>query len=191
MNNRLATFALTSLLLPAWGAAQSAKLTLPDFSPLAAKATDSVNISLNPWLLRTAASLIDDKDADSAATKELLAGIQSIEVRSFQFATDFAYSGADIERVRRQLSGPGWSQLMQVHNRKNDENVDIYVQIDQDRTRGFALIASEPRQFTIINIVGSINLKDLPKLEKQLHLPNVPVGVGGDSAGGPAPAAGP
>jgi hypothetical protein len=32
------------------------------------------------------------------------------------------------------------------------------------------LIASEPREFTIINIVGSISMEDLPRLEKQLHL---------------------
>jgi hypothetical protein len=48
--------------------------------------------------------------------------------------------------------------------------------IENNRTQGFALIASEPREFTIINIVGSISLDDLPKLEEQLHLPKVGVG---------------
>ena len=38
---------------------------------------------------------------------------------------------------------------------------------------GFALIASEPREFTIINIVGSISIDDLPKLQSHLHLPKV------------------
>jgi hypothetical protein len=42
--------------------------------------------------------------------------------------------------------------------------------IQNEQTRGFALIASEPREFTIINIVGSIKMSDLPKLQKQLHL---------------------
>ncbi len=180
MNKHVGIPALACLLLPIVGAAQGAKLNLPDFTALADKATDSVNISISPWLLRTVTALIDDKDADSAATKELLNGIKSVEIRSFQFGTDFAYSSADIDAVRRQLTGPGWSQLMQVHDRKSNEDVDIYVSIDKDRTNGFALIASEPRQFTIINIVGSISLKDLPKLERQLHLPKVPA-VAGDS----------
>ncbi len=179
-----AALALACLLIPAWATAQGATLTLPDFSSLAAKATDSVNISLSPWLLQRAASFIDDKDPDGAATKELLSAIQSVEVRSFEFPSDGGYSSADIDGVRRQLTGTGWSQLMQVRDRKNNENVDVYVLIDHDRTKGFALIASEARQLTIINITGSISLKDLPKLEKRLNLPRVPVGSSGESSAG-------
>jgi hypothetical protein len=163
--------AMTCLLLPTWAAAQDPMLKLPDFSSLAGKATESVNISLNPWLLRIAAASMDNSDADSAATKKLLSAIKSIEIRNFQFATDFAYSAADIDGVRRQLAAPGWSQLMQVHDRKNGKDVDMYILAENDRTRGFALIASEPREFTIINIVGSISFEDLPRLENYLHLP--------------------
>jgi Domain of unknown function (DUF4252) len=179
-----AAFAFACLLMPAWAAAQGANLTLPDFSSLAEKASGSVNISISPWLLQTAASLIDGKDPDGAATKELLAAIQSVEVRSFEFRSDAAYSSADIDSVRRQLTGPGWSQLMQVHDRKTREDVDVYVLIDHDRTKGFALIASRPRQFTIINVAGSISLEDLPKLEKRLNLPRVPLGSDGESSAG-------
>jgi hypothetical protein len=168
--------ALTCLLLPTWAAAQDAKLNLPDFSSLEGKATESVNVTLNPWLLRIAAASMDDSDADSAATKKLLSGIKSIEIRNFQFATDFAYSAADINGVRRQLAAPGWSQLMQVHDRKNSKDVDMYILVENDRTRGFALIASEPREFTIINIVGSISVEDLPRLQNYLHLPKGAVG---------------
>jgi hypothetical protein len=165
--------ALAALLLPAWGAAQDAKLNLPEFRSLAGKATESVNISLSPWLLHMAGSFIDDKDEDSVATKHLLAGIKSIDVRSYQFATDNAYSAADIDAVRSQLAGPGWNQVMQVHHRERNEDVDMYVLIENNVTKGFALISSEPREFTIINIVGSINIDDLPKLQSHLHLPKV------------------
>ena len=176
MKIRVVELALACLLLPTWGAAQDAKLKLPDFSSLAGKATESVNISLNPWLLRIAAASLDDKDADSAATKKILSAITSIEIRNYQFATDFAYSTADIDAVRRQLAAPGWSQLMQVHNRKEGTDVDMYILLENDRTSGFALIASEPREFTIINIVGSIGVEDLPRLENYLHLPKTTVG---------------
>ena len=44
---------------------------------------------------------------DSVATKHLLAGIKSIEVRSYQFASDNAYSAADIDSVRSQLAPAG------------------------------------------------------------------------------------
>jgi len=170
---RLGKLALACLLLPTVAAAQDARLKLPDFSSLAGKATESVNISLSPWMLHMAGAFIDDKDADAAATKHLLAGIKSIQVRSYQFATDFAYSTADIDSVRKQLSGPGWSQLVQVHHRDKSEDVDVYILVENNLTKGFAVISSEPRQFTIVNIVGSINIDDLPKLEGQLHLPRI------------------
>ena len=171
MKMRMVIIALACMLLPGLGAAQDAKLKLPEFRSLAAKATESVNISLSPWLLRMAGSFIDDKDEDAAATKHMLAGIKSIQVRSYQFAADNSYSPADIEAVRGQLTGPGWSQVMQVHHREKNEDVDMYLLIENNVTKGFALIASEPREFTIINIVGSINVSDLPKLQSRLHLP--------------------
>jgi hypothetical protein len=170
MTRRLHCLTLAWLLLPAAAGAQNAQLDIPDFRSLAAKATDSVNISLSPWLLHMATAFMDDKDPGDAATKKVLSGIQSIEIRSFEFATDFAYSSADIDAVRRQLRAPGWSQLMQVHNRDGKEDVDMYILVQNDQTHGFALVASEPREFTIINIVGSIRVEDLPQLENQLHL---------------------
>jgi hypothetical protein len=52
----------------------------------------------------------------------------------------------------------------------------MYILVENDRPSGFALIASEPRKFTIINIVGSISVEDLSRLENHLHLPKVDVG---------------
>lgn len=163
----------TCLLLPVVSVAQEGKLKLPEFRSLADKATESVNISLSPWLLNMAGTFIDDKDEDSVATKRLLAGIKSIEIRSFQFSADNAYSAADIEGVRSQLTSPGWTRLVQVHHREKSEDVDMYVLIENDMSKGFALISSQPREFTIINIVGSIAVDDLPKLQSHLHLPKM------------------
>jgi hypothetical protein len=149
------------------------ELNIPDFKGLEHKATESVNITIGGWLLHSAGAFVDDKDADGAAVKKLLSGIKSVQVRSFEFATDEAYSLADVDAVRRQLTLPGWSQLVKVHDRRKHQDVDIYLLIEDNRTRGLALIASEPRQFTIVNIVGAINLDDLPKLGKQLNLPKL------------------
>jgi hypothetical protein len=164
---------LAGALLPIFGAVHAAQLDIPDFHGLSAKATDAVNITLNPWMLQIASALIDDKDPDAAATKKMLSGIKSIEVRRYQFATDFAYSRADIDAIRRQLAAPGWNSLMQVHDRDSQEDVDMYLLTDGKQAQGFALVASEPREFTIIHIVGSIAVEDLPRLQSQLHLPKL------------------
>ncbi len=177
MNNPFRTLAFASLLLPTIAAAQNPRLELPDFRSLARNASSSVNISLGPWLLHMAGSFVDDKDEDAADAKKLLEGIDSVQVRSYEFSSDSAYSPADIETVRRQLEAPGWTPLLHSQDQQKGEMVDIYVMMDKDQTKGFALIASEPREVTIVNITGSIKLASLPAVERQLHLPPVKLPV--------------
>jgi hypothetical protein len=183
-----AGLALTCTLLPAIGMAQSGKLNLPDFHALSQSATDTVTISFGPWLLHTAAFLIDENDPDSAATKRVLAAIQGVQIRSYEFASDYEYPREEVEAVKRQLAAPGWTPLVQTHNRQG-EDVDIYLMVENDQTKGLALIAREPKQFTIINIVGSIRLEDLQKLQHQLHVPAAALGAKDTSSPRPTTAA--
>src|SRR5258708_14868022 len=96
MKMRSVKIALACLLIPALGATQDAKLKLPEFRSLAGKATESVNISLSPWLLHMAGSFIDDKDEDTVANNHLLAGIKTIGVRCYQYAPDHASATAHV-----------------------------------------------------------------------------------------------
>jgi hypothetical protein len=173
MNLKILALACALLMPPAVFGGEAGTLDLPDLQSLQHQATDSVNISLDPWLLGSLSAFMDDKDADSAAMKKMLSGIKSIQIRSFAFGTDFVYPTSAIDGIRQQLSAPGWSKMVQVHNRKDHEDIDIYLMMDQHRANGFALIASDPRQLTLINIVGSINMDDLPMLERHFHIPAV------------------
>ena len=75
--------------------------------------------------------------------------------------------------MRKQLSGPGWSALVQVHRRDPREDVDVYVNMEDDKVKGLAVIASEPREFTIVNIVGSIDVDKIGRLEGQFGIPQL------------------
>src|SRR4029453_3459011 len=100
----------------------------------------------------------------------VLSGIKSIVVRSYEFDSDFVYSKDDVEAVRKQLSAPGWTQLAQVRKRDKAQEVDVYVALTDDQAKGFAIVASEPRKFTILNIVGSIDLEQIAKLQHHMDL---------------------
>lgn len=169
------TFLLAALLLaPLLAcAAPSAKLALPSFAGLQQRASESVIISLDPALLGLAGKFLDGNDPQDAATREVLNGLQGIFVRSYTFDKDSAYQQSDIDAVRSQLSAPGWNRLLQTHSRKTRADVDIYIMIDNNRAIGLALIASEPRQFTIVNIIGAIDLDKLHKLEGQFGVPKL------------------
>ena len=176
-----------ALLAPALACgAPSPKLVIPSFSGLAQKATESVTITLDPALLGMAARFLDSNDPQDAATKEVLKGLQGIYVRSYTFDKDSAYQQADIDAVRSQLAAPGWNRLVETRSRKTRADVDIYIMVDNKQAIGLALIASEPRQFTIVNIVGAIDLDKLHKLEGQFGVPKLDI----DTAK-PAPAPAP
>jgi hypothetical protein len=156
-------------------AAPPTQLQLPGFESLAAKASETVNITLDANLLGIAAGFLDSHKPEDAAATQIIGGLKGIYVKSYTFDQDFVYPSADIERVRKQLSAPGWQRVVEVHSHKEQANVDIYISMDQGKANGLALISSEPRGLTIVNIVGSIDLQKLHRLEGHFGIPRLPL----------------
>jgi hypothetical protein len=168
--------AAASLALPICANADP-ELDIPSFAHLRHKASDSVDVTVDGFMMRIAHKFMaraaeEETNSENRAALDLLSNIKSVRVRNFKFDVDDAYSESDINSVRKQLASPGWSPLVQVHKRDPQENVDIYVCMDAGKTTGLAIIASEPREFTIVNIVGSIDIDKIAQLEGQLGIPN-------------------
>ena len=173
LTRSLAALAATlALALPMTGSAAGPELRIPDFSHLSSKARDSVDITLDGFLLRIAQKFAA---ADHGDNEELaiLRDIKSVRVRNFEFDSEDAYSKEDVEAVRKQLTGPGWSPLAQVHRRESREHVDVFLNMSGDKILGLAVIASEPRSFTIVNVVGNIDVDKLAKIEGEFGIPRV------------------
>jgi hypothetical protein len=174
---------LTTLAAAAPAAAQAVatagalkgQLRIPEFASLAAKASESVNVTLDSQLLGMGCRFLSADDPEQADVKKLCNGLSGIYVRSYTFDEDFAYPKADVEGVRRQLSGPGWSRIVEARSNKANTNVDVFVLIDNGKARGLGIIASEPRQFTVVNIVGSIDLEQLHSLEGKFSIPELDI----------------
>src|ERR1700722_889714 len=165
--------ALMAVFAAAMAAAPDVQLKMPNFDSFAAKASDSVSITLDSTLLGIAAGFLDSSKPEDAAAKDLIGGLQGIYVRSYSFDKDFAYPAADVDLVRRQLSPPLWQRLVGVRSHKEQSNVDIYISVNQGKANGLVIIASEPREFTVVNIVGSIDLQKLHKLEGKFGIPKL------------------
>ena len=175
-NASLAALTAAACLSLAAPASAGPELTLPDFANLRDKAVDTTDVTLDGFLMRVAqkfAESTDDDDPQARQGREVLKGIKSLRVRSFEFDSDDAYSRADIDSVRKQLSAPGWSALVQVHKRDPREDVDVYLCMENGKVTGLAIIASQPREFTIVNIIGSIDIDKFANLEGQFGIPRV------------------
>jgi len=167
---------LALLTMLAWESATAVPpgpLKLPDFSSLSKKAVQTVDITLDANLLGLATGFLDSSKPEDAAAKEVIRGLRGIYVRSYTFDKDYAYPAADVDLVRKQLTAPAWQKLVVVRDSQKHSNVDIYICVDAGRASGLAIIASEPRAFTIVNIVGAIDLQKLHTLEGKFGIPQV------------------
>jgi hypothetical protein len=160
--------ALPALLaLPAKVAAQDISLDM--LTPLAAKASDKVVVTLSGSLLQIAANFMDDKDPDEAKVKNLINGLRGIYVRSFKFAKTGEYSDADLRAVRSQLKG--WTEVVTVD--EADQHTGVYLKVDGKKIQGLVVLTAEPKELTVVNIAGSIDPDQLRELSGHFGIPEL------------------
>ena len=168
---RIATFILAACLTPLW--AQEFKPPA-NLDRLSAKAQNSVEVTLEGSLLRLAGRFLSDQDHDQARAKKLMAGLEAIYVRTFEFAADGAYDKADVDAVRAQLKGPGWSRLVGVKSKRNGKDADVFLKTTgEGQIGGIVVIAAEPRQLTVVNIAGTIDPAKIVDLGGRFHIPEL------------------
>jgi hypothetical protein len=192
MNARIAIVFIALLSAgPAFaqGGASRGQLQLPEFAGLAEKASESVNVTFGPEVLGMAARFLGS-DPEAMAAKKLASSLTGIYVRNYTFDKDYAYPKSDIDGVRRQLRAPGWTRMVETRSAKENTDVDVYMLIENGRAQGLAIIASEPREFTIVNIVGNIDLEQLHDLQK-LGVPDLELETAKKPAAKPAAAPAP
>ena len=166
-----------ALLLAAvgFGHAQQIKLNLDH---LAAKAADSVDINLNGSMLQFAAKFLDGKDPDEAKVKKLIGGIEGIYIRSFQFKKDGEWAESDLEGIRSQVKGPGWSRMVGFKSSSEGANAEVYVRAEKDKITGVAIVVAEPREFTVVNLSGNIDMESLADLSGHFGMPKIELAPG-------------
>ncbi len=167
---RLACLGSIIFLLPV--AAQELKLP-PNFEKLAEKASEVVDVTMDSSMLQLASRFLSDKDPDEARVKKLISGLKGLYVKSFQFDRRGEFEESDIESVRAQLRSPGWSRVVGVRSKKDGENVELFLKTEQGQIGGLAIIASEPRELTIVNIVGTMNPEQIRDLAGHFGVPSI------------------
>ena len=145
-----------------------------NFDSLKSKAEETVELNLDGNLLRMAMGFLSDKKQEEADVKRLIGGIKGIYVRSLKFDKPGMYSTADIEKIRGLLKGPQWSKMVNVEsNKKNGDNVGVYVKTDGNQMMGLVVLAFEPEELTVVNIVGVIDPAQVRSLGGTLGIPSI------------------
>ena len=164
---------LVGLLLPVLAAAQAGKLVIPDFSDLASKATEAVDITLDGDMLKSATHMLGGAGGRNSSDPDvsgLVSGLKAITVRSFTFDKPDMYSPQDVDRILAQVNAPGWKKVISTRDR--GERVEIHMR-ENTEDGGLLIVTEEPRELTIVNIAGKINMDQLRQLQGHMGVPNL------------------
>ena len=164
--------ALTFLCGTLAASGQNPKLELNNLEKLNSKAAEVNDVTLEGPMLELARKFMAyDHDPEAAQLQDVLKGVKGIYVKNFEFDDPDQYSQADVDAIRAQLSGPGWSRIVESSNRRSHEHDEIYIMKQGDAIAGMAVLVAETRELTVVNIVGTIDIEKLSQIEGHFGIP--------------------
>lgn len=167
MKHRIAALLLGAAALAAPALAQNPNpLPLPPAleKELAARASDVTEVTLGKNMLGFASKFMNGKDKDDAAVRQLIDGLDGIYVREYEFDKDGQYSPEEVEQLRRAFATPEWSPIVHERERKSGETTDVLMKVVNGESHGIFILEAEPKELTIVLILGPIRMEDLGKL---------------------------
>jgi hypothetical protein len=170
MRKLILTLALTAVTFGVAAPAAAQKINL-DFPGLADRATEVVDVTLDASMLRMAAKFLSNDDRDERAVRDMIGGLEGIYVRSYEFAHEGEYDLALVDRIKSQL-GATWKPVVTVRSKTKD-NVNILANMQGEKVTGLVIISAEPREFTVVNINGPIDIDRLADLEGKFGIPEM------------------
>jgi len=150
-----------------------AQLKLDNLNKLAEGAKQVVDVTIDEQLLQLASKFLSaSRSPDEAQIKELVKDLKGVYVKRFEFDADGKYSTADIEPILKQLRTPGWSRIVGVTSKgEGGQNVEVFVMTEASLIKGIAVVAAQPRELTVVNVVGPIDVDRLSRLQGQFGIP--------------------
>ena len=165
MKNRIAAVVLAVTALAVSAAAQnSLPLPSPVEKELAARASNVTEVTLGKNMLGFAAKFMNGKDGDEAATRHLIEGLDGIYVRDYEFDKEGQYSMVDIEKLRQYFETGDWTPIVRERDKKSGETTDVMMKMVNGQPHGLFVLDAEPKELSIVLILGPVKMEDLSKL---------------------------
>lgn len=176
----LAAAALTlAALAPARAQGADARLRLDSLDRFARRAAKTMRVDVDGVLLRLGKSVLSDDDPEEKTVKEIIEGLRGVYVRIYDFNSEGEFNDADLAEFRAQLRAPAWSRLLDVQRRGAGlDGAEVYGLTVGGRVEGMAVILAQPRRLMVVNVVGTIDLDKLRRLEGSFGIPRISIGRG-------------
>lgn len=165
-----ALLAAVCVAAPAY--AQNARLQIDHLDRLFPKAVETIDVRVDGSLLQMASKFLRSDKADEAAVREIVQALKGVYVKGVEFDKDGEYSETDVEAIRQQLAAPGWDRIVGVRSKRDGENVEVFLMINNDAViEGIGVLISEPKQIMVVNVVGPLDPEKINNLRGQFGIP--------------------
>jgi hypothetical protein len=152
--------------------AQNARLQIDHLDRLFPKAVETIDVRVEGSLLQVASKFLRSDKADEAAIKEIILALKGVYVKGVEFDKEGEYNEADVEAVRQQLAAPGWDRIVGVRSKRDGENVEVFLMINNDSViEGIGVLISDPKQIMVVNVVGPLDPEKINNLRGQFGIP--------------------
>lgn len=167
MQNRILMIALAAAALAVPVVAQNSELPMPPpiEKELAARASNVTEVTLGKNMLAFASKFMNGKGKDDDSTRQLIQGLDGIYVREYEFDKEGQYSPEDIEQLRKYFETSEWSPIVRERERKTGETTDVMVKLVNGESHGMFILTAEPKELTIVLILGPIRMDELGMLK--------------------------
>ncbi len=119
----------------------------------------TVQISVGQSLLGLVGALSASEDPEAA---ELFKRLNGVRVNVFESDT-MAEGAVDfVKDISAKLSERGWESVVTVNS--NEEQVRIFMKINEDKVEGITVMAVEENEAVFVNVIGSLNPEELEKV---------------------------
>ena len=169
MKHRIVTIILGAAALIAPACAQTSASPFPLPTPiekeLGTRAANVTEVTLGKGMLDFAAKFMDKKDKDQVAVQQLIEGLDGIYVRDYEFDKEGQYSVDELQQLRQAFATPEWTPMVHVRENKGTESTDVMMKMVNGEPHGIFVLDAEPKELTIVLILGPIRLDQLSELK--------------------------
>ena len=143
-----------------------------NWDKLSARAVEKVDVNLQGPVLEMASRFLGA--GDDAKIKQVVQSLKCVYVKSFTFDKEGQYTEADLNEIRSYVRGADWSKIVDVQEKH--ESSSIYLKTDGKQSQGFVVISAEPKELTVVQIIGPIDPSMLSDLGGKMGIPKIDSG---------------
>ncbi len=178
---KLKLILLTLLIAAPVFAQDPARIQMDHLERLFPKAVETIDVNVDQSLIRLAAKFLKTEKQDEAAIREVLNMVQGVYVKGVEFEQENEFSSDDVQRVRAQLTTPGWSRIVGVRSKHGGENVEVFLMHDSDLIKGIGVLIHAAKKLMVVNVVGPLDPEKISQLSGRFGIPKLDLDFSGMS----------